>query len=130
MKQASSIMYTIGKVFNIIGIVLTALTLVLPILMMAMPEEIYKQQKASELNKLTVEQIKALGVACLIGIIIAIIVLIVVLCLANYASKKVKDNEKNTTPHIIMIIIGVFSSFFYLIGGILGLCAEEQNQQQ
>ena len=129
MKEASSIMYTIGRIFNIIGIVLTSLLLILPIIMMAMPEELYNQQKAVDTNKLSVEQIKALGVGLLIGLIISIIVLIVVLCLANYASKKLKNNEKDTAPHVIMIIIGVFGSLFYLIGGILGLCAEENQKE-
>ena len=129
MKQASSIMYTIGKVFNIIGIVVCGLLLILPIVMMAMPEEIYNQQRASDFNRLTVDQIKVLGVGVLIGLIIALIVEIVILVLAIYAKKKLNNNTKETAPHIIMIIIGALGgSIFYLIGGILGLVAEEQNE--
>ena len=129
MKQASSILYTIGRIFNIIAIVFTSLTLVLPIIMMAMPEELYNQQKAIDGNKLTVEQIRLLGIGVLVGLIIAIIVLIVVLCLATYASKKLKNNTKETTPYIIMIVIGVFGSLLYLIGGILGLAAESEQKE-
>ena len=129
MKDASKIMYTIGKVFNIIGIVLTALLIVLPIIMIAMPEEVYNQQKATDMNRMTVEQIKVFGVGLLIGIIIAVVVLIVSLCLATYAKKRLDNNTKDTVPHVIMIILGVFGSIFYLIGGILGLVAEENEKQ-
>ena len=129
MKQASQVLYTIGKVFNIIGIVVTSLLLILPIIMIAMPQELYNQQVALDTNKLSVEQIKALGVGLLIGLIIAIVVLVVVLCLANYASKKLKNDTKDTAPHIIMIVIGVFGSLLYLIGGILGLAAESEENK-
>jgi len=129
MKDASRIMYTIGKVFNIIGIVFTTLFIVFPIIMMSIPDQIYAQQKASDANKLTVEQIKVLGVGLLIGVIIAIIILIVELCLATYAKNRLNNNKKDTVPHVIMIIIGVFGSIFYLIGGILGLVAEENENQ-
>ena len=128
MKQASQVLYTIGRIFNIIGIVVTTLCLILPIMMMSIPEELAKQQKAIEGNQLSAEQIRVLGVGVLVGLIIAIIVLVVVLCLANYASKKLKNDTKDTAPHIIMIVIGIFGSLLYLIGGVLGLAAEsEQN---
>ncbi len=128
MKQASQVLYTIGRIFNIIGIVVTTLCLILPIMMMSIPEELAKQQKAIDGNQLSAEQIRVLGIGVLVGLIIAIIVLVVVLCLAIYASKKLKNETKDTAPHIIMIVIGIFGSLLYLIGGVLGLAAEsEQN---
>ncbi len=126
MKQASQVLYTIGKVFNIIGIVATALLIILPIIMIAMPHELYIQQTAIDTNKLSEEQIKVFGVGLLIGLIVLLIVLIIVLVLAIYASKKLKNDTKDTTPHIIMIVVGVFGSLLYLIGGILGLAAESE----
>ena len=130
MKEASKIMYTIGKIFNIIGLVITSLTLVLPIILIAMPDEIYKQQKTIDGTKLSVEQIQALGVGTLVAVIIGIVLLIVALCLASYAKRKLNNNTREIAPHVIMIIVGVFASIFYLIGGILGLVAEEQEKEK
>ena len=129
MKDASRILYTIGKIFNIIGLVVSLLCLILPIMILANSQLFFDQQKASAGNRMTLAQIQVLGVILLVVLIIGIVFEIVALLLAIHASKKLNNNTKEVAPHVIMIIVGILCSIFYLIGGILGLVAEEEQKE-
>jgi len=129
MKDASRILYTIGKIFNIIGLVVSLLCLILPIMILANSQLFFDQQKASAGNRMTLAQIQVLGVILLVVLIIGIVFETVALLLAIHASKKLNNNTKEVAPHVIMIIVGILCSIFYLIGGILGLVAEEEQKE-
>ena len=128
MEKASKILYTVGKVFNVIEIVMTSLTLVLGILITLFGESIVENVRmvTDSLNGIITV---GTGTGFIIGGTIALIVSIVTLVLANNATKSLQNGQKDNAPHIVMIIIGVFGDIFYLLGGIFGLVAENSEHQ-
>lgn len=124
MKDASRIMYTIGKVFSIIEIVISAILLLAGILCRVFAEEIYNEQKG---RSFTLEDVKALSITLIVFASISLIIVFIVLILANNAQKKLKNNKKDLAPHVIMIVIGVFGDIFYLLGGVFGIVAENED---
>ena len=128
MKEASGIMYTIGKVFSVIEIVLSSMLLLAGILCRVFAEEIYREQSG---RSFTLADVKAVSVGLIIAASISLVIVFVVLMLANNAKAKLKNNKKDLAPHIIMIVIGVFGDIFYLLGGVFGIVAETSvNQNQ
>ncbi len=124
MKVASKIMYTIGKVINIIEIILHMIIITAGILIINLAEKIFESQ--SNPNKYSVDEIRNAGTLLLVIGIVFLIVAIVILVLASIAQSKLDNNKKDNAPHIVMIVIGVFGDIFYLLGGVFGLVAEEQ----
>jgi len=124
MKVASKIMYTIGKVINIIEIILHMIIITAGILIINLAEKIFESQ--SNPNKYSVDEIRNAGTLLLVIGIVFLIVAIVILVLASIAQSKLYNNKKDNAPHIVMIVIGVFGDIFYLLGGVFGLVAEEQ----
>ena len=128
MKVASKIMYTIGKVINIIEIILHMIIITAGILIINLAEKIFESQ--SNPNKYSVDEIRNVGTLLLVIGIVFLIVAIVILVLASIAQSKLDNNKKDNAPHIVMIVIGVFGDIFYLLGGVFGLVAEEQLPSQ
>ena len=119
MGNASKILYTVGKVVNIIEIVMTSLMLLLGVAVMIFGEAIAVnfQAVASFLNMAT-------GTGFTIGGAVALVLSIVTLVLANNATRALENGVTENAPHIVMIVVGVFGDIFYLLGGIFGLVAE------
>ena len=119
MGNASKILYTVGKVVNIIEIVVTSLMLLLGVAVMIFGEAIAVnfQAVASFLNMAT-------GTGFTIGGAVALVLSIVTLVLANNATRALENGVTENAPHIVMIVVGVFGDIFYLLGGIFGLVAE------
>ncbi|MBR6071475.1 MAG: hypothetical protein IKP77_01415 [Acholeplasmatales bacterium] len=124
MKDASRIMYTIGKVFSVIEIVISSIMLLAGILCRVFSVEIYNEQKG---RSFTLDDVKALSTSLIVIASISLIIVFIVLILANNAQKKLKNNKKDIAPHIIMIVIGVFGDIFYLLGGVFGIVAENED---
>lgn len=121
MKTTSKIFYTIGKIFNIIGIVVTALCLIGGIVVLALAPQI----SANVDGEYSTLAIRTLGIGLIIGCAIGLAIEIVVLCVANYASKALENGKRDNVPHITIIVIGVIAGdIFYLIAGICGLIEE------
>ena len=60
---------------------------------------------------------------------------IVLLVLSIRARKSLETDDTNTSPHVLMIIFGVFAiaglfGIFYLLGGVFGLVENNNLQQQ
>ena len=125
MKNASRAMYTIGRVANIIEIVLCALMFIPGIILIAAADFFAENSE----NGTDVSTIRSVGIGFLIGFGIALAVLVAVLVLANRAAKALKNDIKEKAPHITMIIIGFFGDIFYTLGGIFGLIAENANEE-
>ena len=123
MKNASKAMYTVGKVFSIIEIVLWVLLLIMSVLFIALAGAMSEIEGTG-----TAEEITAMGITLTITFGILLIVSIIVLILASRAKKALDNNTKENGPHIMMIIIGIFGDIFYTLGGIFGLIAENQNR--
>ena len=127
MKVASSIMYTIGKIFNIIGLFVYAGLMALGIIVKYNAKEIFERRTAGATY--TEADIKIVGTTLMVIGIVMMVVTLVVLILATVAKSKLKNNSKDIAPHVIMIIIGVFGELFYLLGGIFGVVAESTENQ-
>ena len=120
MKTASKIMYTIGRIFNIIAIIACVILIVVGIVAMVAPG---KLAEASE-DITTPDEAKAMGMTILITGAVLFVVYTVICALAGHARKALNNNKTENAPHIIMIIVGIFGDIFYLLGGIFGLVGE------
>lgn len=125
MKNASKTMYTIGRVVNIIEIILCALMFIPGIILIAGADLIADGGE----DAADAAAIRGVGIGLLIGFGIALLVLIIVIILATRASKALNNDKTERAPHIVMIIIGVFGDVLYTLGGIFGLIAENANEE-
>ena len=119
MGNASKILYTVGKVVNIIEIVMTSLMLLLGLVVMIFGETI-----TANIEALSGMMTMLSGTGFTIGGAFALVLSIVTLVLANNATRALDNGIKENAPHIVMIVIGVLGDIFYLLGGIFGLVAE------
>ena len=127
MKEASKIMYTIGKVFNIIGLFLYGLLIAFGIIARQFAKEIYERRTPGATY--TEADVRIVGTTLMVIGIVAIIITLIIFILATVAKNKLNNNTKDIAPHVIMIIIGVFGDIFYLLGGIFGVVAETTENQ-
>lgn len=131
MKSASKIMYTIGKVMNIISIVFLSMFLILAVFSTIFYQDIYNNMGVKFPSNWTANSFKATSIAMIVVFSIALVVSIVILVLAIRSSKALENDDANVTPHIIMVVIGAFGEIFYLLGGIFGLVeASEKARKQ
>ena len=119
MKNASKILYTVGKVVNVIEIVLTSLALVFGVLVL-----IFGRQIIPDIPMIIDITAIATGTGFTVGGVVALIISIVTLVLANNATRALENGTVDNAPHIVMIVIGVFGDIFYLLGGIFGIVSE------
>ena len=123
MKNASKIMYTIGRIFNIIAMLSFVIVLIIGIVALVKAPELANDPNSN----VTLEEARQVGITLTVvgGVFIA--VYCVMFALATHASKALNNNVTENAPHIIMVIIGVFGDIFYLLGGIFGLIAENSD---
>ena len=129
MKTASKVMYTIGRIFNIIALIIALLILILGIVCAASPNFQEKLIESSD-DVADLTAAKAYGITLIIIGAVMIVIYSVLCALASHASKALNNTKKENAPHIIMIIIGIFGDIFYLLGGIFGLVAESENSNK
>ena len=131
MKSASRVMYIIGKVFNIIEMVLTPFIVVLGALCIAYKSEVFNKLVEEHLTTLTsAEQVKYLGISLIIFGVVSFIISIVVFLLAKKASRSLENGDKSTTPHVIMLIIGIFGDVFYFLAGLFCVLSINETIQE
>lgn len=120
MKTASKVMYTIGRIFNILAIIACVILIVVGIVAMVMPGKL--AESSDDIT--TADEAKAMGMTILITGAVLFAVYVVICALAGQARKALNNNKTENAPHIIMIIVGIFGDIFYLLGGIFGLVGE------
>ena len=120
MKTASKVMYTIGRLFNILAIIACVILIVVGIVAMVMPGKL--AESSDDIT--TADEAKAMGMTILITGAVLFAVYVVICALAGHARKALNNNKTENAPHIIMIIVGIFGDIFYLLGGIFGLIGE------
>ncbi|MBQ8468151.1 MAG: hypothetical protein IJ542_00135 [Clostridia bacterium] len=133
MKSASGVLYTIGRIFNVIEIIFAAIATVFAALIMANPSAIYDQLVSEGNNHFSsAVEIETVGITMLVLAILTLVVSIIIYILAKRAQRSLKADEKNSKPHIVMLVIGVFGDLFYLLGGVFGLInsTEANNKQE
>ncbi|MBR1890497.1 MAG: hypothetical protein IJ817_02280 [Clostridia bacterium] len=122
MKSVSRTMYTIGRVINAIEIIGAIFLLVAGILTVAMPGTIAEEAARQGVTALaTPQKARACGIAVIISASISFVVALVIFILARKATKQLNESEKSTTPHTIMLVIGIFGDIFYFLGGLFGI---------
>ena len=122
MRNSSQIMYKIGRIFSFILVGLYALLAILNTIWLIVH---------------IVDGASAAGITSdVLGIVFALIwiaLTIVCIVLATKAIKDMQEDAKNNQPHIIMIVFGaICGDVFYVLGGIFGLIAnnQEKNEEQ
>ena len=127
MQKAAGILYTVGKVFNIIGIVVMGILILGSVAMLADSQQ-YFNQYAADLQVATLEEFTTLITGMLIGCIIALAIQIITLVFANKGKKALGNGE--VKPQIIVLVFAILGeSIFYLIASILGLVLASSNKK-
>lgn len=130
MKSASKGLYIVGRIFNIVAMVFSFLLGVLGVIFLVLKADIAAQAAADNIAAFNDEKkVEIFAVFVLVTAIIYLIVQLVVYILATRANKKLNEGSKDATPHIIMLIIGIFGDIFYFLGGIFGLIAVNQDKE-
>ena len=109
-------MYHIGRIFNFIGIFVCALLVVIGLILMIVGAVADNAQTLSS------------GMSMFFTFLFWYLpVYIAMYIVAGKALNAINDGKNNKTPHIVMIVCGALSQdIFYLLGGIFGLVAEAQ----
>lgn len=131
MKKASSVMYTIGNVFNIIEVVVYAILIVVMVVGMGHLGEILQKLQEQGITDITTEeQLKAL-MLLLVGLsIFAIVVKAIILVVVCYAKKALRTDQRSFGIHIAVLVLSILcGGLFYLLGSIFGLVATNQIKQ-
>ena len=127
MKKASSIMYLLGRIFEIVEVVVSAFMVFVGIVAATRSEEIY--QKILESGATTdisgPAQVKEVGIGIVVCAVVAIVFGVVVLTLLAYAKHAVEEAKEARKLHIAMIVFGVCTNLFILLGGAFALGAEQ-----
>ena len=146
MKNASSIMYKIGKIFNIVGIVLTGLCILVGIIIAcaAKPiaesaagnpelleniEELSGQSIASGVQTVVFALILGWGLGLLIGGIFGLGVEIASLIVLGKQRNKIDEGSLAVAPHVLTIVFGAFTNVFYILSGIFGLIVRAKEKK-
>ena len=135
MKKNSALMYKVGFVLNIIILVISSLAFIQSIIFIIFANEVFntlKQLLPATIEKNTISIIGVIG-SSIFGYVV--ILSIVLLVFSNKTKRSLESDDTNTTPHVLMIIFGVFAiaclfGIFYLLGGVFGLIENNNLQQQ
>ena len=128
MKSGSKLLYAIGFVFNCIAIV--ALIIIVALFGVALGGgPLIIEQVAQDIQQ-TVEYVRETllitEIVCGIELAIHIALLFVVL----YARKCLVKKTGNVSPHLIILLAGIFSfNLLYLLGGIFGMVAASNDNE-
>lgn len=129
MKKASSIMYLLGRIFEIFEIVASAFMVFVGIVAATRSEEVYQNIIEAGTTDITgPAQVKQVGISLLVGAVVAIVVGVVVLTLLAYAKRAVEEGKPAKKLHVAMIVFGVCTNLFILLGGAFALGASEAIQ--
>ena len=130
MKKASKIMYLLGKIFTIIGLVGDALGIAFGGISIAHNEEIFQKlvESGTQGDIQNAAQVKELGLTIIVACIFSIILAVVILALIENARKAVYENRPAKKLHIWLIVLGALNSLFILLGGAFALAALSEEQ--
>ena len=116
MKKASQLMFLIGKIINIIAIIVLGIFMAIGSFILA--GTLIKNRGAM------------LFIAGAVIFIIAMIILcipVILFIICSKQNKKIVEGSMETGPRVDLIIIGVFTdNIFYILSGIFSLVARNQ----
>ena len=130
MKKAAKVMYILAIVWSCFGFVTVFGMFGAAYIMKQYPSQVANfaiQHGIEELN--TVAKVLKMVNPMVIAAVVALVISIVMLIFGIRALKMLEKNELNSTPHIVMIVLGaVCGELFYLLGGIFGTIGASQNK--
>lgn len=122
MRNASRVMYKIGRIFSFVLLALFAVLFVVYSILLVVH---------------IIQGVDAAVIGADIGTMIWALIwtglVIVLIILATRAIKNMEEDAKANGPHIVMIVFGAITGdIFYLLGGIFGLIAigQENGSQE
>ncbi|MBO4262596.1 MAG: hypothetical protein J5903_02290 [Clostridia bacterium] len=129
MGKASKSLYLVGKVINVVELVLAALAMVLGLIVMTTDSGAAQTALTGVTDVMTRMGISLSGMGVFVGSTIMLVASIVTLALAIWAGRAIDNGRVDITPHVVMIVVGVFGNVFYLLGGVFGLFDETSYQK-
>ena len=128
MKSGSKLLYSIGFVFNVIASIILVVAVVIFAVAYSVPQSILESIATDTQH--TVEYVREALLIALIVIGVELAVHLALIGVVIYARHSLIKKTGNTTPHIIILLSGIFSfNLFYLIGGILGMVAANNDSE-
>ena len=116
MKKASETMFLLGKIVNIIAIIILGIFIAIGSFVLA-----------SQFAKGRGAMLFIAGVIILIIGLIILCIPIVLLIICSKQNKKIVEGSMETGPRVALIIIGVLTdNIFYILSGIFSLVARNQ----
>lgn len=110
MKTAAKVMYILGTIFAIIGLIAGVIMLGSGLISYFMGED---------------EDVKMAGMTLVISGAVITFIYFLVTILGTWGRKAIGNRKTNLAPHILSIVLGACSAdCFFLLGGIFGLVAE------
>jgi uncharacterized protein YacL len=129
MKNASRVMYIIGRIFNIIELVVLVLGVAAGIVMAVMPDLVVRAAQFYNIEMLdTLPEVQKAATECILSCIAGFVISLIVFIFATKSFKALKNDKPSQKLHITMIVFGAFNSIFYLLAGIFGVVAMNQTQ--
>ena len=132
MKKASKVMYIVAIVLNCLNFFVILGMFAGAYIMKRYPSEV-----ANVANRYGIEELNTAAkvlhwvTPVIIAAAVALALSIVLLVFGLRALKRLDNNEKNSTPHIITLVLGaVGGDLFYLVAGILGIVNASQVKKQ
>jgi hypothetical protein len=121
MKNTSKLLYAIGFIINLLGVVITTTAVILLSVVISDPAKV--AVIATDSNR-TVAFVSDVLNALLIIFAIGLFIQIVVATLTIVARHNLVKKTGVMAPHIILLILGILSfNLLYLLGGIFAMVA-------
>ena len=129
MKKAAKVMYILAIVWSCFSFLTVIGMFGAAYLMKHYPSQIANYASEHGIEELnTIKKVLDLVNPMIIAAVVALVISIVMLIFGIRALKMLEKNELNSTPHIVMIVLGaVCGELFYLLGGIFGTVGTAQN---
>ena len=126
MKNTSKLLYAIGFIINLLGVVISITIVVLLSVVMSDPTKV--EVLATDSNR-TVAFVSDVLTALLIIFAVGLFIQIVVAILTIIARHNLVKKTGVMVPHIILLILGILSfNLLYLLGGIFAMVAASNEE--
>ena len=126
MKNTSKLLYAIGFIINLLGVVISITFVILLSVVISDPAKV--AVIATDSNR-TVAFVNDVLVALLIIFAVGLFIQIVVAILTIIARHNLVKKTGVMAPHIILLILGILSfNLLYLLGGIFAMVAASNEE--
>ena len=126
MKNTSKLLYAIGFIINLLGVVITTTVVILLSVVISDPAKV--AVIATDSNR-TVTFVNDVLTALLIIFAVGLFIQIVVATLTIIARHNLVNKTGVMAPHIILLILGILSfNLLYLLGGIFAMVAASNEE--